>query len=40
MYIMCPVFEDAMVEVEEGRADYAVLPIENFSGRGCHRQLR
>lgn len=24
-------FEDAMVEVEEGRADYAVLPIENSS---------
>ena len=23
--------EDAMVEVEEGRADYAVLPIENSS---------
>ena len=26
-----PSFEDAMVEVEEGRADYAVLPIENSS---------
>lgn len=25
------IFEDAMVEVEEGRADYAVLPIENSS---------
>ena len=24
-----PVFEDAMIEVEEGRADYGVLPIEN-----------
>ena len=26
-----PTMEDAMVEVEEGRADYAVLPIENSS---------
>lgn len=26
-----PSFEDALVEVEEGRADYAVLPIENSS---------
>ncbi len=26
-----PSWEDAMVEVEEGRADYAVLPIENSS---------
>lgn len=26
-----PYFEDAMVEVEMGRADYAVLPIENSS---------
>ncbi|MCD8221118.1 MAG: prephenate dehydratase [Clostridiales bacterium] len=26
-----PMFEDAMVEVEEGKADYAVLPIENSS---------
>ncbi len=26
-----PFFEDALVEVEEGRADYAVLPIENSS---------
>lgn len=26
-----PQWEDAMVEVEEGRADYAVLPIENSS---------
>ena len=26
-----PAWEDAMVEVEEGRADYAVLPIENSS---------
>lgn len=26
-----PFFEDVLVEVEEGRADYAVLPIENSS---------
>lgn len=32
--------EDAMVEVEEGRADYAVLPIENSSAGAVSRQLR
>ncbi len=30
-YYHVPAMEDAMVEVEEGRADYAVLPIENSS---------
>ena len=33
-------WEEAMRAVEEGRADYGVLPIENFLRRGGERQLR